>query len=414
MAWNEPGKSGQDPWGGDSNAKDKKRSEDPKEPNQPRRPKSEPDLDELLKKAQKFFGGSNGGNMTGGLGKKGNILIATILVAVWMLSGLYTVDSPERGVVKRFGAYTDETTAGLHWHLPWPIETVTMVNVDRIRTAEIGYRSDANNRNGTVPSEALMLTKDENIIDIKIAVQYQVGNAEEYLYATSDPDLTLREVLESSLREVVGQSRMDFVLTEGRDEVVARVQKLTQAKLDAYKTGLIITSLNLQDAQPPEQVQGAFADVVKAREDKERLINEAETYSNDILPKARGQAARQLEEARAYYDAQIAKATGQTSRFESILTEYKKSPRVTRDRLYIDAITHVFVSTSKVFVGTESGTNLLYLPLGKMMSNQNIAPYAPAMNEALSKAPAQTQSGSRTHQEKTGNIRDFLSNRELR
>lgn len=404
MAWNEPGKPGQDPWGNGNNSNDNKRPDSPKKPDRG----SEPDIEEMIKKVQNFF--SNGGKSGGSANKKSIFAIAMVVLVVWLASGLYQVDSPERAVVKRFGAFTEQTTAGLHWHIPYPVETVTIVNVDRIRTAEIGYRSDARNRNGTVPSEALMLSKDENIVDIKIAIQYQVSDVKQYLYDISDPDLTLRALTEASLRETVGKNTMDFVLTEGRDEVVTKVKTLTQTKLDFYQTGLMITSLNLQDAQPPEQVQGAFADVVKAREDRERLINEAEAYSNDILPKARGQAARQLEEARAYYESVIARATGKASRFDSIFVEYQKSPKVTRERLYIDAVTNVFSSTSKIFVGSENGSNLLYLPLDKMMSQQTTLPSGLA-SSGTNKPTAASRTNNAA---KTGNIRDFLRTRELR
>lgn len=411
MAWNEPGKPGQDPWGNGNNPNDNKRPEGPRKPR-----RDEPDIEEMIRKVQKFFGG-NGGS-SNGVNKKGIFAVVLVVLAAWLLSGLYVVDSAERGVVKRFGSFTEQTTAGLHWHLPWPIETDTIVNVDGVRNAEIGYRSDARNRNGTVPSEALMLSKDENIIDIKIAVQYQVSDVRKYLYAVSDPDLTLRALTESSLRETVGKNTMDFVLTEGRDEVVTKVKALTQAKLDDYDTGLIITSLNLQDAQPPEQVQGAFADVVKAREDRERLISEAEAYSNDILPKARGQAARQLEEARAYYDSKIARATGEASRFSSVLVEYEKAPKVTRERLYLEAVTNVFSNTSKVFVGADSGTNLLYLPLDKMINQQNqgsVTPFNNAVNNATQAVNSNANSNANSNNtRRTGNIRDFLSTRELR
>lgn len=398
MAWNEPGKPGQDPWGNNS--------KDPKKPNGQR---PDPDLDELLKKLQGFFGG---GNMGGGFNAKGIGVGLVVAIIIWLLSGIYTVDSPERGVVKRFGAYVEQTTAGLHWHLPWPIETVTLVNVDRIRTAEIGYRTGAN-RGGNVLSESLMLTKDENIVDIKIAVQYKVSDAKKYLYDVSDPDMTLRALTESALREVVGQNTMDFVLTEGRDEVVNKVKVLTQKSLEKYQTGLMITSLNLQDAQPPEQVQDAFADVVKAREDRERLINEAEAYSNDILPKARGNAARQIEEARAYHDSVIARATGQASRFDSIVTEYNKAPKVTRERLYIDAITNVLESTSKIFIGSNSSNNLLYLPLDKMIHNSPHVPLKPESKTSASDASASTSSQVKRSNLRS-NIRELLRTRELR
>ena len=406
MAWNEPGKPGQDPWGnsgnnggGDNNDRGPKRNGDD-------------DLTKLFKKAaEKLNSGSTNG---GGLGSAGGMAIAGIVFVVWMLSGIYIVDPAERGVVTRFGAFIDETKAGPHWHLPYPIENVQIVNVDQIRTAEIGYRSDVRNVAGNVPNESLMLTKDENIVDLKIAVQYQVRSASKYLFEISDPDTTLRIVTESALREVVGQSNMDFVLTEGRNEVVARVQELAQERLDAYNAGLLITSVNLQDAQPPEQVQAAFADVVKAREDRERLINEAEAYSNEILPIARGNAARQLEEASAYHDQVIAEAKGESARFNSIVSEYSKAPEVTRNRLYIDAVSTVLGNTSKVFIGSESANNLLYLPLDKMVgSQQATVPFKPS---SAASATNTAKSNVSTQQTKpaTTNIRDYLRNRELR
>lgn len=403
MAWNEPGKPGQDPWGNSGGDNRPNGSKKPNGSNQ------DPDLNELLNKAKDFLGGGN--NQFRG-GKSAWIGVVVLLV-IWILSGIYTVDSPERGVVKQFGAYAEETTAGLHWHLPWPIETVTIVNVDRIRTAEIGYRSNPQNRNGSVLSESLMLSKDENIVDIRIAVQYKVSDAKKYLFDVALPDVTLRSLTESALREVVGRNKMDFVLTEGRDEVVSKVQAITQQNLEYYNTGLIITSLNLQDAQPPEQVQDAFSDVVKSREDRVRLISEAEAYANDILPKARGQAARQIEEARAYRDQVIARATGQASRFESVMSEYQKAPVVTRERLYLDTMTRVLGATSKVFVGSESGTNLLYLPLDKMMSNQ---PNVPFNTEGQSASPTPNSVGNNASSTtgKPSNIRELLRTRELR
>lgn len=413
MAWNEPGKSGQDPWGNSGgsggNGGDKP----------PRKQKND-DIDELLKKAQNILGGAgnkfgkkDGGSGIGGIG--GTVIFAIIFV-VWMLSGIYIVDPAERGVVTRFGAFVEETKAGPHWHIPYPIESVRVVNVDQIRTAEIGYRSDSRNRSGSVASESLMLTKDENIVDLKIAVQYQVQSANKYLFDVSDPDATLGSVTESALREVVGQSSMDFVLTEGRNQVVERVQILAQERLDAYSTGLIITSVNLQDAQPPEQVQSAFADVVKAREDRERLINEAETYANGILPKARGQAARQLEEASAYHDRVIAQATGESSRFTSIVSEYEKAPEVTRKRLYIDAVSNVLTRTSKVFIGSDSANNLLYLPLDKMVNQGQKSSVPFKMDAVPQQAPAvnNTTNATNNNNAPRPNIREYLRNRELR
>lgn len=415
MAWNEPGKPGQDPWGNSgNNGSNGGDNQPPKQP--PKRPKnSGNDLDAMLKKAQSILGGAGNG---GGIGGGGITLILGAIVVVWLLSGIYIVDPAERGVVTRFGAFVEETKAGPHWHIPYPIESARTVNVDQIRTAEIGYRSDSNSRSSSVSAESLMITRDENIVDLRIAVQYKIISANQYLFETTDPDLTLRAVTESALREVVGQSSMDFVLTEGRNEVVSTVQSLAQANLNAYKTGIMITSVNLQDAQPPEQVQPAFADVVKAREDRERLINEAETYSNDVLPRARGKAARELEEASAYHDRVIAQATGEADRFTSIVTEYKKAPEVTRKRIYLDAISTVFSNTSKVFMGAENSNNLMYLPLDKMMGNQGSNPVPFAPNESgTATLPGQSTpppgvSNSSTTQRP--GIRDFLKNRELR
>ncbi len=415
MAWNEPGKSDQDPWGnsggsGNNGGGDKK----------PPKKSGGDDIDVILKKLQSKLGGAGSkfGGSGGGVGGFGASVIFGVIVVVWLLSGIYIVDPAERGVVTRFGAFVDETKAGPHWHIPYPIEQVRIVNVDQVRTAEIGYRSDVRNRAGNVPNESLMLTKDENIVDLKIAVQYQVQSANQYLFEVTDPDQTLRVVTESALREVVGQNTMDFVLTEGRNEVVARVQDLAQERLSAYKTGLIITSVNLQDAQPPEQVQPAFADVVKAREDRERLINEAEAYSNDILPKARGQAARELEEARAYHDRVIAQAEGESERFTSIVTEYEKAPEVTRKRLYIDAVSNVLGKTSKVFVGSDSGNNLLYLPLDKMVNQgQATVPFKLDSNAQTSSSTSTSTSNSQNSSSNSAqrpNIREYLRNRELR
>lgn len=403
MAWNEPGKPGQDPWGNSGNNGGGNNDRGPNRNN------GDDDLTKLFKKAAEKL--NSGGSNSGGLGGVGGAALIGVVFVVWMLSGIYIVDPAERGVVTRFGAFTEETKAGPHWHLPYPIETVQIVNVDQIRTAEIGYRSDVRNVSGNVPNESLMLTKDENIVDLKIAVQYQVRSANKYLFEIADPDSTLRIVTESALREVVGQSNMDFVLTEGRNEVVARVQQLAQERLDAYNAGLLITSVNLQDAQPPEQVQAAFADVVKAREDRERLINEAEAYSNEILPIARGNAARQLEEASAYHDQVIAEAKGESARFTSIVSEYSRAPEVTRNRLYIDAVSNVLGKTSKVFVGSESANNLLYLPLDKMVGQQATVPFKPDTAKTMTNA---TKSQPQSTKPAANNIRDYLRNRELR
>lgn len=358
MAWNEPGGgNNKDPWGG-------------------RNDQGPPDLDEVVKKMQDklgglFGGGRRGGGSSGGASGKGMAgfgLIAGIVFVVWLFSGIYIVDAGTRGVVMRFGAFTEATMPGPHWHLPYPIEQVEIVNVEQRRFVEIGYRSGAGGQAGlTVEREALMLTKDENIVNVQLAVQYQVDDPGKYLFNVRQPDAVLKQVAESAVREVIGKSEMDFVLKEGRAEVVDRVKKSMQTVLSQYDSGMLVSDVNLQDAQPPEEVQGAFSDAIKAREDKERLKNEAETYANEVIPKARGRAARQTQEAQAYKESLIAKAEGEASRFTALLTEYKKAPEVTRQRLYLETMESVLNRTNKVLVDSDNANNLMYLPLDQLM-----------------------------------------------
>ena len=350
-----------------------------------------PDLDEVVKKMQdslaQIFGGGDkgkksgkGGSGDGGKDGKGEGsaspiglgAIFGVLFLLWMLSGIYIVDPAERGVELYFGKYFTSTQPGPHWIPPYPIATVEKVNIEEIRNIEIGYRSRGGTQSvGSVPRESLMLTKDENIIDIKFAVQYRVKDAKNYLFSVLNPDITLRQATESAVRDVIGKSKMDFVLTEGRSEISARSRDLIQNIADRYHTGLQVTTVNMQDAQPPDQVQGAFADVVKAREDKQRLINEAEAYSNDLLPKARGASARIIAEAEAYREQVMVKADGEASRFNQVLTEYQKAPEVTRKRLYLDAMEGVLSNSSKVLVDVDNGNSLMYLPLDKMMGQSD-------------------------------------------
>lgn len=381
MAWNEPGGGGKDPWGGGGGEK------------------GPPDLEEVVRNLQNklsgLFGGGNRGGRgdgSGGGGPSGGgplsfitksgigVLIGIALIA-WLLSGIYLVDQGRRGVVLRFGQYTETTGPGPHWHIPYPIESVEVVNVEKRRYVEIGYRSSTGGQGGaSVPREALMLTEDENIVDVRIAVQYQIADPKAYLFNVRDPDETLKQVSESAIREVIGKSKMDFVLKEGRSEVVASIRKLLQGILDQYQTGLQVINVNLQDAQPPEEVQAAFADAIKAREDEQRLKNEAEAYSNEIIPKARGGAARQLEDANAYKDRVIAEAQGEASRFDQLLVEYKKAPEVTRERLYLDAMQSVLANSSKVILDTKGGNNLTYLPLDKIINSRKAAPNSTMSN----------------------------------
>lgn len=342
MAWNEPGGGGKDPWRGRNDEQ------------------GPPDLDEIVRKMQDKFGGLFGGKKGGGGGRDkaspyGLGLIVLIVLAVWAFSGIYIIDPYEQGVVLRFGKYAYTVPPGPHWHIPYPIERVEKVDVDQIRS---------------VDHKALMLSQDENIVDVQLAVQYRVKDARGYLFNVRDPDLTLRQVAESAIREIVGKSTMDFVLTEGRAEVVADAREVMQQVLDQYGTGLEITTVNLVDAQPPEEVQSAFEDAIRAREDEQRLKNEAEAYANEIIPQARGDAARQIEEANAYRESVIARAEGEASRFLQLLAEYAKAPEVTRQRLYIESMEEVLSNASKVLVDVESSNNLLYLPLDRIIRQQ--------------------------------------------
>lgn len=345
MPWNEPGSK--DPWG--------------------KRPKDQgpPDLEELLRKLNArlagWFGGrrtDDGGGASGGGGKgaaAGAGIVAAVLIVIWLVSGFYIVDAGERGLVLRFGRYVMTTGPGPHWHFPYPFERVETVAVDLVRDAQ---------------HEATMLTEDENIVAVDVAVQYQVKDASDYAFSVRIPDETLRQVMESATREVVGTSTMDYILGEGRADVAVDITALMQRTLDRYETGLRIITVNLQQAQPPEPVQPAFADVVMAREDRIRFMNQAQSYANGVIPQARGQAARIEAEAAAYRARTIAAAQGDASRFTQLLREYRNAPRVTRDRLYLDSLESVLSNSSKVMMDVEGGNNLLYLPLDKLLGGR--------------------------------------------
>lgn len=339
---------------------------------------SPPDLDEVLRnfsqKINDLFGRKGGGGSgneerPGGEGPRrqssGSIVVLVfLLLGVWLASGFYIVDEGQRGVVLRFGKHVDTTQAGLRWHIPYPIEKVEAVNVSQVRTVEIGYR---NNVRSKVLKESLMLTDDENIIDIQFAVQYILNDPEKFLFNNREPDSAVLQVAESAIREAIGKSKMDFVLYEGREEVTARTTELMQTILDRYEIGITVSRVTMQNAQPPEQVQAAFDDAVKAGQDRERQRNEGQAYANDVIPRARGAAARLMEEASGYQQRVISSAEGDASRFEQILVEYSKAPGVTRDRLYIDMMQQVLSNTSKILIDQEGGNNLLYLPLDKLI-----------------------------------------------
>ena len=352
-----------------------------------------PDLDELWRRLNQrlnsLFGGKGGGggNTPPGPSARqfgGGIGLLVILVAIiWLASGFYIVDAAQRGVVLRFGKFNAITEPGPRWHLPWPVESAEVVNVTGVRTIEIGYR---NNVKSKVQNESLMITDDENIIDIQFAVQYILKDPTEYLFNNRDTDKTVMQSAESAIREVVGKNKMDFLLSGGKEKIVGTVQVLLQKILDRYKTGISVTRVTMQDAQAPEEVQAAFADAVKAGQDRERQINEGQSYFNDVVPKAKGTAARLMQEGEGYRQSVIANAEGEASRFSQIVTEYSKAPVVTRERLYLDAIQQVLSNSSKIVIDQKSGGNLLYLPLDKIMQ-LSAGANTPAGDAALKQTP---------------------------
>ncbi|MFV0477861.1 MAG: FtsH protease activity modulator HflK [Parahaliea sp.] len=340
MSWNEPGggnKRPNDPWGGNNN-------------------QGPPDLDEALKKLQESLGGlfgkrgGSGSGSGGGLSRPLVIVLLAGLLLIWGLMGLYQLDEQERAVVLRFGKYHETLRPGLQWNPPL-IDEVFMVNTTKVRDLSFSE---------------VMLTKDENIVDVKLSIQYVIDDPQKFVLIVRDPESSLRHAAQSALRHVVGDTRMDLVLTEGRAQIAADVRQRLQGYLDNYETGIRVAKVTVDDSKPPSQVQAAFDDVIKAREDEERLKNEAQAYANGIVPEARGRAQRELEEASAYRDQVVASAEGEADRFKKLLTEYRKAPAVTRERLYLDAVQGVYANTSKVMVDVEGGNNMMYLPLDKL------------------------------------------------
>lgn len=338
-----------------------------------------PDLDEVFKdlnqKLNRMFGGKNGqgGGGRGPSSGSASLPVAPILglvALIWLGSGFYIVDQGSRGVVLRFGKHVETTMPGPRWHLPFPIETIENVNLEQVRTIEMGYRSfEGESGRSKELRESLMLTDDENIIDLQVAVQYNLKSVEDYQFSNRSTEESVRGVAETAIREVVGKSKMDFVLYEGRDDVAAKAKKLMQDMLDRYKSGINVVNVTMQNAQPPEQVQAAFDDAVKAKQDLERQKNEGQAYANDVIPKARGTASRLAEEAAGYKLRVENEAKGNADRFEQILAQYNKAPEVTRQRLYLDAQEQILSSTSKVLVDQKNGNSLLYLPLDKLLGS---------------------------------------------
>ena len=334
MAWNEPG-NGKDPW-----------KKDGDEPN---------DLDKIVQNWQRRLSGIIGGGGGQGAGSSGGYILVILLVIAWALTGLYRVDEAERGIVQKFGAYTGTTMPGLHWHYPYPIEKVDIVNTNAVNN---------------YPFRTEILTADEQYVFIQMVVQYRRTDPVKYSFEVVDPELTLQDVTESALREVIGTSTLVELVTDRRDQIAPRTQEVLQATLDSYGAGMTVTSISLEKLDYPQAVQAAVDDTQKARNDSDRFVLEADTYAKDIIPRARGAAARVLQDAEAYRDRVMADAEGDAARFEALLTEYQKAPRVTRDRLYLDAIEEVYANSSKVFVDSKGSGNLLYLPIDKLIRDQ--------------------------------------------
>jgi len=361
-----------------------------------------PDLDELWRNFNRRLdglfgrrgGGSGDGERPPSTGRRfgGAGLLAALIVVVWLVSGFYIVYEGHRGVVLRFGKFQEITMPGPRWHLPYPIETAEVVNISGVRTVEVGYR---NNIKSKVLKESLMLTDDENIVDVQFAVQYVLKSPTDYLFNSRVPDDAVLQAAETAIREIVGKSSMDFVIFEGRAEVAARARKLMQEILDRYGTGISVSTVTMQNAQPPEQVQAAFDDAVKAGQDRERQKNEGQAYANDVIPKARGAAARLVQEAEGYRQRVIEQAEGDAAYFRQLLAEYSKAPQVTRERLYIEAVQQVLSNTSKVLIDQKGGNNLLYLPLDRIMQMTGAVPPKEAASKPAEAPPEPSTARSR-------------------
>lgn len=364
-----------------------------------------PDLDELWRDLNRKLGGLFGGRNGGGRGPSsgggnggfqpdmknagvGVGLIAAIAVLIWLGTGFFIVQEGQQAVITQFGKYKSTVNAGFNWRLPYPIQRHELVFVTQIRSADVGRDSVIKS---TGLRESAMLTEDENIVEIKFAVQYRLNDARAWLFESRNPADAVVQAAETAVREVVGKMRMDTALAEERDQIAPRVRNLMQTILDRYKVGVEVVGINLQQGgvRPPEQVQAAFDDVLKAGQERERAKNEAQAYANDVVPRATGTASRLEEEAAAYKARIVAQAQGDTQRFSAILAEYQKAPQVTRDRMYLESMQQIYSNVTKVLVESRQGSNLLYLPLDKIM--QNVAQTQPA-GSGLESAPTTSSS----------------------
>jgi membrane protease subunit HflK len=347
------------------------------------------DLDAIVRnfqrKISKVLGGRGGGRGSGGpFASTGLVVVGLIiLAAVWGLTGFYKVDAAERGVVLRFGRHSATTLPGLRWHLPWPIETVEKVNTDVTER---------------YPYQGSMLTKDENIVQVDLVVQYRRSDPSKYLFNLRSPEETLRDVTSSAIRETIGKNNLDFILTQGRAEVAAQTQELIQSTLDSYGTGITVYEVNLQEANFPRQVEASVQDAIKAREDKERAALVAQSYANDVIPKARGEAAKRRQDAEAYKAEVIANAEGEADRFSRILGAYQKAPRVTRERIYLQTLEQILSNSTKVLVDTDGG-NMIYLPLDRLIEQRANA--SGTAKQPAAPTPAPSAPTSRTSRERT-------------
>jgi membrane protease subunit HflK len=368
MAWNEPN-GNKDPWG--------------------RKPTSNSELDNALNDLNKYFKGLLGGTSGGSSpNKKNTTIIGIVILTVYLLSGIYIVNDGERGVVLQFGEFSNITMPGPHW-VPRIIQKAEIVDVSKIRS---------------IQQKAQMLTEDENIVSVNFAIQYDIKDASDYIFNLRDPDETLSAAGESSIREVLGKNKMDFVITEGRETIASDTKILLQSVLDSYGAGINVQTVNILEAQPPEQVQDAFSDAIRAREDEQRYINEAEAYRNEIIPLARGKAVQIIEEAKAYRVKLIKSAEGEALRFSKLYKEYKKSPVVTRERLYIESVESVLGNSTKIMIDVDGGNNLLYLPLDKILE--------PRMQNSSNRSSPGTSNQNNSLSDKIQNSRDGFNSRK--
>ena len=366
MAWNEPGNNGKnnDPW------------------KQGGRDQGPPDLDEVFRNFGKKFGGIFGGGKSSGGSSNGGASAALVLVLivaalVWAFSGFYTIKESERGVVLRFGQYNSEVGPGIHWK-PTFIDTVLPVDVTSVRTLR---------------SDGFMLTQDQNLVRVTFEIQYRVFNARLYKFSVVDADSSLHQATDAALRYVIGHSIMDDVLTRGREVVRQNTRQELEGIIEPYNMGIALVDVNFRDARPPEEVRDAFDDAIKAQEDQERFIQEAQAYAREIEPRARGQVNRVMQEAEAYKQQIVLKAQGEVARFEKLLPEYLAAPKVTRDRMYLETMEQVYSNTSKVMVDVKNGNNIMYLPLDKML-NQGSGATAPSSAVPFTPSRSSTDSNS--------------------